>query len=113
MDVPKDITELKGLVANHGKITAPVKIVISKKDAKKINFGDILVSKITTPDFIVALEKCSGIITDIGGITSHAAIIARELNKPCITGTNYATKAFKDGDLVFLDADTGIARKMK
>ena len=113
VDIPKGIFELKGLVANRGKIKAPVKIVLNRKDFDKIKFGDILVTKMTNPDFMVVLEKCSGIITDIGGITSHAAIIARELNKPCVIGTVYATKVLKDGEIVELDANRGIVKKIK
>ncbi|MBW2980312.1 hypothetical protein KY360_02750 [Candidatus Woesearchaeota archaeon] len=113
VEVPEGLTELKGLVAHHGNKRGHVKIVLRHKDFDKIEFGDILVTKMTNPDFIVVLEQCSGIITDIGGITSHAAIVARELNKPCITGTQYATKVLKDGDLVELDTDKGIVKIIK
>lgn len=110
VEVPAGLKELKGLVANHGKTRGYAKIILNKKDFDKVEFGDILVTKMTNPDFIVVLEKCGGIVTDIGGITCHAAIIARELNKPCVTGTKYATKLIKDGDLVELDANQGIVK---
>jgi pyruvate,water dikinase len=66
----------------------------------------------TRPDFSPILGKAAGIITNEGSITCHAAIISRELNIPCIIGTNIATKVLKDGDLVEVDADKGIVRKL-
>ena len=111
-EVPEDIAELKGLVANHGNAQGRVKIVLNNSDFKKVKLGDVLVTKMTNPHFIVVLEKCSGIVTDIGGITSHAAIIARELNKPCIIGTQIATKVFRDGDLIEIDTKNGVVRKL-
>lgn len=96
--IDKEIKEFGGLVANEGCVRSTVKIVTTLKDMDKVQPGDIIVSKLTTPDFIVAIERCIGIITDAGGIASHAAIVARELGKPCITGTKIATKVLQDGD---------------
>lgn len=110
VEIEEGLTELTGLVANHGRTRGHAKIVLTKKDFDKVEFGDILVTKMTSPDFVVILEKCGGIVTDVGGITCHAAVIARELNKPCITGTKYATKAIKDGDLIEVDANKGIVK---
>ena len=62
----------------------------------------------TQPTFAPILEKAAAVITDEGGITCHAAIIARELKKPCIIGTKIATQVFKDGDMVEVDAEQGI-----
>jgi pyruvate,water dikinase len=67
----------------------------------------------TTPDFVPAMRKAVAIITDEGGITCHAAIVSRELGKPCIIGTKIATKALKDGDVVEVDADNGVVRIIK
>jgi len=64
----------------------------------------------TTPDFVPAIQKAAGIITDEGGITCHAAITSRELKKPCIIGTKFATQVLHDGDLVEVDADNGVVR---
>jgi phosphoenolpyruvate synthase/pyruvate phosphate dikinase len=72
---------------------------------KKIRFGDIIVAPITTPDMIVALRLAKGIITDEGGITCHAAIVSRELKKPCVIGTKTATKQINDGDLIEITGD--------
>ncbi len=110
--IPPGLKELTGLPANPGLVRGRVKIVMGRKDYPKIKNGDILVTKMTNPDFIVVLQKCAGIITDIGGITSHAAIISRELNKPCITGTKYATRILKDGDKVELNANKGVIKML-
>ena len=64
----------------------------------------------TTPDYIPAMKKAAAFVTDEGGITCHAAIIAREMKKPCIVGTKIATKVLHDGDLVEVDADKGVVR---
>jgi pyruvate,water dikinase len=66
----------------------------------------------TSPDMIALINKASAIVTDDGGILCHAAVISRELKKPCIIGTKIATKVLKDGDLVEVDANKGIVRKI-
>ena len=72
----------------------------------------ILVANSTHPKDIQLIQKCSAMVIDEGGILSHATIISRELKKPCIVGTKIATKVFKDGDVVEVDANTGIIRKI-
>ncbi len=67
----------------------------------------------TSPDYILAMEKAAGFITDEGGLTCHAAIVAREMNKPCLIGTKIATKVLKDGDMVEVDAAKGIVKIIK
>lgn len=105
--------ELKGLVVSSGKkVIGQVKIIHSPKEVSKMKPGDILVAAMTSPDYIVALRKASAIITDEGGMTCHAAIVSRELKIPCIVGTKYATKVFRDGDLVEVDANKGVVRKI-
>ncbi len=103
---------IKGVAANRGKARGRAKIIMGKADLYKIEDGDIMITPLSTPDFVAAIEKCSAIVTDEGGITCHAAIVSRELNKPCITGTKFATKVFKDGDIVEVDADNGIVKKI-
>ena len=66
----------------------------------------------TRPDFLIAMEKAAAFVTDEGGLLCHAAIIAREMKKPCIIGTKNATKAFDDGDLVEVDGDDSVVRKI-
>lgn len=108
----KDIKEIKGQVASSGKVRGIVKILKSHKENDKLKKGEILVVSMTTPDFIFAMEKAGAIITDEGGITCHAAIISRELGIPCIIGTKIATKVLKDGDLVEVNADKGIIKRI-
>ena len=74
--------------------------------------GEIIVSSMTRPEMVVAMKKAAAIITDEGGITSHAAIVSRELGIPCILGTKIATKVFKNGDIAEVDANNGIVRKL-
>lgn len=105
--------ELKGMSAYMGKVSGTVKIVLTVDDIDKVNEGDILVSSATNPDLILAMKKAGAFVTDMGGITSHAAIVSRELKKPCIVGTKFATKLLHDGDEVEVDADNGIVRIIK
>lgn len=67
----------------------------------------------TIPDFLPAMKKAAAFVTDEGGILCHAAIVARELGKPCIVGTKFATKVFKNGDFVNVDANTGVVTLLK
>jgi len=82
-------------------------------DVSKVKRGDILVTSMTTPELAPAMEKAAAFITDEGGILCYAAIVACEINKPCIIGTKIATKVLKDGDLVEVDAIKGIVRKLQ
>lgn len=112
------INDLRGKVANQGQVKGVVKIInaLSKDQEKEIRLmrqGQILVTGMTRPHLIMAIRKASGIITDEGGITSHAAIIARELDIPCIIGTKIATKVLKNGDLVEVDANKGVVKILK
>jgi phosphohistidine swiveling domain-containing protein len=101
---------IKGSIAMKGKAKGRVKIVFDFSKSKKVKIGDILVAPMTTPDFISAMKRASAFITDEGGITCHAAIVAREMKKPCIIGTKIATKVLHDGDLVEVDANKGEVR---
>lgn len=74
--------------------------------------GEILVTQTTDPEMLPALQKASAAITDIGGMLSHTAITSRELNIPCIVGTKNATSVLKNGDLVEIDAEHGVVRKI-
>ncbi len=104
--------EVKGTIANRGRAKGVAKLVFDIKDISKINKGDIIVSPMTRPELVPAIIKSSGIITDFGGILCHAAIVSREFGVPCIVGTKNATKIFKDGDTVELNAYDGVARKI-
>lgn len=112
-EVSQNLTEFTGQVACVGKVQGIAKIVNTPKDIQKIQQGDVLISIATNPDILPAMKKASAFVTEQGGITSHAAIVAREMQKPCIIGTKIATKVLKDGDLVEVDADKGVVRVLK
>lgn len=104
--------QFNGQTAYPGQATGKVKIVRGVLEFHKMQKGDILVTSMTTPDFVPLMQKAAAIITDEGGITCHAAIVSRELKVPCIVGTKEATKILKDGDLVEVDAEKGTVRKL-
>ena len=106
------IDELKGTPACLGTARGIVKIIARAEDMAKMNKGDILFSPATNPNLVPAMKKAAAIVTDEGGITCHAAIVSREMGVPCIVGTKVATKAFKDGDVVEVDAIKGIVRRV-
>jgi phosphoenolpyruvate synthase/pyruvate phosphate dikinase len=108
-----NVEEIKGQIACGGVTKGKVKKVLRDEDLKTFIKGEILVSYMTMPSFLPAMEKASAFITDEGGITCHAAIFAREMKKPCIIGTKIATKVLKDGDLVEVNADKGIVKILK
>lgn len=107
-----DTNQLSGTIASPGKITGTVRVILDASDFGKFQDGDILVTSMTSPNFVPIMQRAAGFVTDEGGITCHAAIIARELHKPCLIGTQKATDIFRDGDCVELDADQGIIRKI-
>jgi pyruvate,water dikinase len=112
--MPKHATEqeARGVTASPGIAQGPVKIIEHSDDLAKIELGDIFIARYTFPTFTPYMQKSAAVVTDEGGITSHAAIVSREMNKPCIVGTRIATKIFKDGDVVEVDANEGIVRKL-
>jgi phosphohistidine swiveling domain-containing protein len=101
---------LTGMAASAGRASGEAKIVFNPTEMHKVGYGDILVTTMTTPDLMLAIEKAAGIVTDEGGILSHAAIISRELGIPCVIGTERATRALRDGDVVDLDATQSTGR---
>lgn len=106
-------SEVKGTVASKGPIiTGTARVILGPSDFMRFSEGDILIANETTPDFVPLMKKAAAIVTDTGGITSHAAIVSRELKKPCVIGTKVATKVFKDGDMVEVDAEKGIVRRL-
>ena len=105
-----EVKEIKGVSASGGKINGTVKVVLNVSQFNKIKKGDILVTMMTRPEYLPVMKLAAAFVTDEGGITSHAAIISRELNKPCVIGTRIATKVLKDGMEVEVDADNGIVK---
>ena len=104
----KAATVLSGLVVSVGKtVVAPVCVITSGKQLRTMKRGAVLVAPMTAPDYVVAMRKASAIITDEGGMTSHTAIVARELRVPCIVGTRIATTVLKNGDMVEVNTSAG------
>jgi len=109
---PSAATQLKGMVANKGTAKGKVRIVFTVNDLAKVKKGEILVASMTRPEFLPAMQKAAAFVTDEGGITSHAAIVSREMDKPCVIGTKFATEIFKDGDVAEVDANHGVVKKI-
>lgn len=105
-----NIKQINGQVANKGYAKGVVRIINSPKEINKLKEGEILFSRNTNPSLMPAIIKAGAIVTDEGGIGCHAAIVSREMNKPCVIGTKIATKVLNDGDLVEVDADNGIVK---
>ena len=101
---------LKGVTTFYNKqettITGIVRVIKNPK-TEKLEENEILVAPSTTPDYIGSINKCIAIITDYGGQTSHAAIVSREMKKPCIIGTNFASSILKNGDKISVDFEKG------
>ena len=112
---------LRGKVASKGNVTGIVKIIpvdysdLARVGAEieKMKQGEILVAETTAPELMAACKKAAAIVTDMGGLMSHAAIVSREFGIPCIVGTKNASKILKDGDRVEVDAVAGIVRILR
>jgi phosphohistidine swiveling domain-containing protein len=109
---PEKTLQLEGRTANPGVARGRVKVVFGLGDIAKVKRGDILVTTMARPAMIMAMERASAFVTDKGGRLCHAAIVARELNKPCVVGTNTATRLLMDNDCVEVDAGRGLVRKI-
>ena len=102
-----DVKTFEGDCASPGHARGKAVIVNVPQEMENMEEGNVLISIATNPDLVPAIKKASAIITDLGGITCHAAIVSRELGIPCVIGTRVATKALKNGDLVDVDATHG------
>ncbi|MFA6918513.1 MAG: PEP-utilizing enzyme [Patescibacteria group bacterium] len=109
----ENVSEFVGKIGYKGKIKGVAKILKTNEDMSKVKKGEVVITAMTTANLLPALEKASAFVTDEGGITCHAAIIAREMRKPCIIGTKIATMVLKDGDLIEVDANKGIVKIIK
>jgi pyruvate,water dikinase len=98
---------LSGAPASPGMASGPVKIVPEASQIDKVQKGDILVTEMTTPDFVPAMKRAVAIVTDRGGRTAHAAIVSRELGIPCIVGAERATTTLTDGQIITVDGSRG------
>ncbi len=104
---------LEGDCASPGKVRGVVAIINTPAENEKIERADILVSAMTNPDLMPAIRKAKAIVTDIGGLTCHAAIVSREFGIPCVVGTRIATQVLKDGSVVEVDATHGVVTIIK
>ncbi len=109
----EDRDVIQGSVASPGKVRGVAKIVENESQLSKVEKGDILITYMTKPSFLPAMERAAAIVTNEGGVTCHAAIVSREMKKPCVIGIKVATQVFKDGDMVEVDADKGVVKKIK
>ncbi|MHA2136260.1 MAG: PEP-utilizing enzyme [Candidatus Thorarchaeota archaeon] len=101
--------EFKGRAASVGTVTATARVLTDVKEAETLNEGDILITKMTTPEWTHLFSKLGGVVTEVGGILSHPAIIARETGIPAVVSVPNATQ-IPDGSRVFLDGRAGIVR---
>ena len=98
---------LQGLAASPGVVSGPVRVLRSPKEGADLVPGEVLVAVMTSPDWVPTIKKAVALVTDGGGMTCHAAIVARELGVPCIVGTRQATTVLHDGQVVTVDATAG------
>lgn len=98
---------LSGTGASKGYGWGRARIIKKMGDLKNVKRGDVLITASTNPNFILGMKKASAIVTDRGGLTSHAAILARELGKPCVVGAGEATRVLKNGEIVTVEGTSG------
>ena len=106
-------TELKGTSASLGKVIGRVRVCSTPASIQKVKTGDILVASMTRPEYLPAMRRAAAFVTDEGGITCHAAIVAREMGKPCVIGTRFATRFLKDNDIVEVKGNHGVVVVLK
>jgi len=105
--MPKQKIILKGISASAGIVKGKARIILDPFDNSKMKKGDILVTEMTNPLFLPAIQRAKAIITDVGGLLCHAAIVSRELGIPCVVGTKRATKILKDNQKIKVDGEKG------
>ena len=103
-----DVSEIKGFASSAGVVEGPARVLKLLKDIVDLQPGEILVCPSTNPSWAPVFTNIKAAVTDIGGLTSHAAIVCREYGVPSVTGTGVATQAIKTGDILKVDGDTGV-----
>ncbi|WP_435317417.1 phosphoenolpyruvate synthase [Haloarchaeobius sp. TZWSO28] len=109
--VEKQQILVQGLGSSPGVASGKARIVKKLDQLDKVGEGDIIVTEMTTPDMVPAMKRAAGIVTDEGGMTSHAAIVSRELGVPAVVGAGNATSTLDDGQLITIDGDKGTIRE--
>jgi len=99
---------LHGLGGAPGSASGAARVLAALEDASNLGDGDVLVTHMTSPDWLPLMRRAAAIITDSGGMTCHAAIVSRELGIPCVVGTGEATRKLRDGEIVTVDATRGV-----
>jgi len=99
---------LRGLGGAPGSASGAARVLTTLADAANLNDGDVLVTHMTSPDWLPLLRRAAAVVTDSGGMTCHAAIVSRELGIPCVVGTGEATRRLRDGEIVTVDATRGV-----
>ncbi|WP_277540304.1 phosphoenolpyruvate synthase [Haloarcula laminariae] len=107
MEGQSDDVRLSGIGSSPGTATGAVRVVDKLDNLDKVEDGDVIVTEMTTPDMVPAMKRAAGLVTDQGGMTSHAAIVSRELGVPAVVGTDDATDRLRDGQTVTIDGDMG------
>ncbi len=108
-----DLDELKGLAGSPGVVEGRARIIRRVEQISRLKEGEIIVSPVTSPMWSPAFGIAKGVVTDIGGMMSHTAIVCREYGIPAVTGTGMATDAIKDGDLLRVDGNHGTVKILK
>lgn len=109
----KDVNELKGFASSAGVAEGPARVLRLLEDVVKLQPGEIVVCPCTNPSWAPVFTKIRAAVTDIGGLTSHAAIVSREYGLPSVTGTGVATSVIKTGDIIRVDGSMGIVTIVK
>jgi pyruvate, water dikinase len=104
---------IKGDTASKGVYSGPVRLIKDPSELERVQQGDVLVTTMTTPDMVPAMQRAGAIVTNEGGLTCHAAIVSREMGTPCIVGTVRATQVLKDDQIITVDATHGIVYRGK
>ncbi|MFB1481667.1 phosphoenolpyruvate synthase [Corallococcus sp. RDP092CA] len=102
---------VSGLGASPGVASGRVRVLRDAREGARLEAGEVLVAPMTSPDWVPTLRRAAAVITDSGGMTCHAAIVSRELRKPCVVGTRIATKVLRDGEEVTVDGAAGTVRE--
>ncbi len=101
----------KGICASPGIVIGKAKIVSNPSENNKVEEGEILITHATTVDYLPSMKKAGAVVTEVGGLTCHAAVVSREFNIPCIVSFRDAMTLFKDGDLIEVDANKGLINR--
>jgi rifampicin phosphotransferase len=107
-DGPKDL--LQGMAASPGRATGLARVVRTERDLDEVRPGEILVAVSTDPAWTAVMGRSAGLVTEVGGILSHAAVVARERGVPAVVGARQATQALRTGDLLEVDGEAGTVK---